>query len=100
MAILPPNNAVFLTGNVVGDQKTLLFRTTSRQKDELLDVYQYSHHVIIPVATVFILVVMVLLLMVSKYFPCFATGVIITTAMAILFYILYVFLNDPLEVFE
>jgi hypothetical protein len=73
--------------------------TTSTQIYGLSEAYWYFGNVI-PVATFLILLVMLLLLVVSQYFPRFATGIIVTTALVILVYILSVFLNDPKEVLE
>jgi hypothetical protein len=92
MKTLHQSNAIFLTGNVTGDQM-------SPSRTWLSDAYWYFNHVI-PVATVLILLVMLVLLLISQHFPRFATGIIVNTTLAIMFYVLYVFLNEPKEVFE
>jgi hypothetical protein len=89
---LPQSNAMFLTGNVIGDQM-------SASRTWLFDAYWYFNYMI-PVATVLILLVMLVLLLISQHFPRFAMGIIVNTTLAIMFYFLYVFLNEPKEVYE
>lgn len=62
------------------------------------DVYWYFSRVI-PVATVLILLVM-LLIMISQHFPRFAIAIIVNTTLVLMFYVLYVFLDEPKEVYE
>jgi hypothetical protein len=83
---------MFLTGNVTGDQ---MFSSYAW----LTDTYWYISHVI-PVVTVIILLVMLVLLLISQYYPRIATGIIVNTTLAIMFYVLYVFFSEPKEVFE
>jgi hypothetical protein len=92
MKIIPQSNVMFLTGNATGD-------LMSPSPTWLSDAYWYFKHVI-PIATVIILLVMVILLLISQYFPRFATGIIVNTTLLIMFYVLYIFLNEPKEVFE
>jgi hypothetical protein len=95
----PSDDAVFLAGNAIGAQRMHASHITSTQMYRLSEAYWYFSHVI-PVATVLILFVMLILLVLSQYFPRFATGIIVTTALVMLLYTLCVFLNDPKEVFE
>jgi hypothetical protein len=92
MKTIAESNAMFLTGNVTGDKM-------SPSHALLSDAYWYIKHVI-PIATVIILLVMAVLLLISQYFPRFATGIIVNATLAIMFYVLYVFLNGTKEVFE